>query len=262
MLKHEDWPGLEKISQLRAWERDGSMRHLAILTGNNALFLDFEMERGADGANTGYCFPDMLVDVVRLVDARPARRGARSLRRAPAAHPLRAAAGRGPRRAQVRADAPRHHRVGHAARAARGADGGGARRSRLPARAARKEGPAGESGVSSDDIGFAGSIPQTYERYLVPLIFQLYAIDIAARVAALRPDARARGRGGDGRRDARAGAHAAGRRGDRRHRPQPADARPGRRDRDRARRRVSRGRCHEAAVRRSRRSMSWSASSA
>jgi 4-hydroxy-tetrahydrodipicolinate synthase len=24
------------------------------------------MERGADGANTGYCFPDMLCDVVRL----------------------------------------------------------------------------------------------------------------------------------------------------------------------------------------------------
>ncbi len=66
MLKHEDWPGLEKISQLRAWEREGSLRRIAILTGNNALFLDFEMERGADGANTGYCFPDMLVDVVRL----------------------------------------------------------------------------------------------------------------------------------------------------------------------------------------------------
>ena len=42
------------------------MRPISILTGNNALFLDFEMERGADGANTGYCFPDMLVDVVRL----------------------------------------------------------------------------------------------------------------------------------------------------------------------------------------------------
>jgi 4-hydroxy-tetrahydrodipicolinate synthase len=66
MLKHEDWPGLEKISALRAYERDGSMRHIPILCGNNALFLDFEMERGADGANTGYCFPDMLVDVVRL----------------------------------------------------------------------------------------------------------------------------------------------------------------------------------------------------
>src|SRR5258705_9838002 len=65
-LKHEDWPGLEKISQLRAWEKDGSMRRLPILIGNNALFLDFEMERGADGANTGYCFPDMLVDGARL----------------------------------------------------------------------------------------------------------------------------------------------------------------------------------------------------
>jgi 4-hydroxy-tetrahydrodipicolinate synthase len=68
-LKHEDWPGLDKISQLRAWEKEGSMRRLPILVGNNALFLDFEMERGVDGANTGYCFPDMLVDVVRLSKA-------------------------------------------------------------------------------------------------------------------------------------------------------------------------------------------------
>ncbi|KAB1072439.1 dihydrodipicolinate synthase family protein [Methylobacterium planeticum] len=66
MLKHEDWPGLDKITALRAFERDGSMRHIAILTGNGGLFLDFEMERGADGANTGYAFPEMLVDVVRL----------------------------------------------------------------------------------------------------------------------------------------------------------------------------------------------------
>jgi 4-hydroxy-tetrahydrodipicolinate synthase len=66
MLKHEDWPGLEKISTLRGFERDGSMRHISILCGNNGLFLDYEMERGADGANTGYAFPDMLCDVVRL----------------------------------------------------------------------------------------------------------------------------------------------------------------------------------------------------
>lgn len=66
MLKHEDWPGLEKISALRSFERDGSMRHIAILCGNGGLFLDYEMERGADGANTGYAFPDMLCDVVRL----------------------------------------------------------------------------------------------------------------------------------------------------------------------------------------------------
>ncbi len=66
MLKHEDWPGLEKISALRGFERDGSMRPISILCGNGGLFLDFEMERGADGAMTGYAFPDMLVDVVRL----------------------------------------------------------------------------------------------------------------------------------------------------------------------------------------------------
>ncbi|WP_423199377.1 4-hydroxy-tetrahydrodipicolinate synthase [Cupriavidus sp. H19C3] len=66
MLKHEDWPGLEKISTLRGFEKDGSMRHISILCGNNGLFLDYEVERGADGANTGYCFPDMLCDVVRL----------------------------------------------------------------------------------------------------------------------------------------------------------------------------------------------------
>ena len=66
MLKHEDWPGLEKISALRAFQKDGSLRPISILTGNGALFLDFEMERGADGAMTGYCFPELLVDVVRL----------------------------------------------------------------------------------------------------------------------------------------------------------------------------------------------------
>jgi 4-hydroxy-tetrahydrodipicolinate synthase len=66
MLKHEDWPGLEKTTALRGFQKDGSMRPVSILTGNGGLFLDFEMERGADGAMTGYAFPDMLVDVVRL----------------------------------------------------------------------------------------------------------------------------------------------------------------------------------------------------
>jgi 4-hydroxy-tetrahydrodipicolinate synthase len=66
MLKHEDWPGLEKISRLRAFQAAGEMKPISILCGNGGLFLDFEMERGADGAMTGYAFPDMLVDVVRL----------------------------------------------------------------------------------------------------------------------------------------------------------------------------------------------------
>jgi 4-hydroxy-tetrahydrodipicolinate synthase len=69
MLKHEDWPGLEKISALRRFQAQGTMRPLSILCGNGGLFLDFEMERGADGAMTGYAFPDMLVDVVRLSKA-------------------------------------------------------------------------------------------------------------------------------------------------------------------------------------------------
>ncbi len=66
MLKHEDWPGLEKISALRRFQQEGSMRPISILCGNGGLFLDFEMERGADGAMTGYAFPEMLAGVVRL----------------------------------------------------------------------------------------------------------------------------------------------------------------------------------------------------
>lgn len=66
MLKHEDWPGLEKISTLRGFEAEASMKRISILCGNGGLFLDFECERGADGAMTGYAFPDMLVDVVAL----------------------------------------------------------------------------------------------------------------------------------------------------------------------------------------------------
>jgi 4-hydroxy-tetrahydrodipicolinate synthase len=69
MLKHEDWPGLEKISTLRAFQAEGSLRPISILTGNGGLFLDFEMERGADGAMTGYAFPDMLVQLVKLQKA-------------------------------------------------------------------------------------------------------------------------------------------------------------------------------------------------
>ena len=69
MLKHEDWPGLEKITALRRFQAEGSMRPISILCGNGGLFLDFEVERGADGAMTGYAFPEMLVDLVRLTKA-------------------------------------------------------------------------------------------------------------------------------------------------------------------------------------------------
>ena len=40
---------------------------------------------------------------------------------------------------------------------------------------------------TSTDRQFGGSIPQLYEQYLVPLIFEPYAVDLAARVVARRP---------------------------------------------------------------------------
>jgi ubiquinone/menaquinone biosynthesis C-methylase UbiE len=40
--------------------------------------------------------------------------------------------------------------------------------------------------VASDKL-FAGSIPEIYDRFLVPLIFEPYARDLAARVAGLDP---------------------------------------------------------------------------
>jgi 4-hydroxy-tetrahydrodipicolinate synthase len=61
MLKHEDWPGLGKITALRK----ASMRRISILCGNGGLFLPEEMTRGADGAMTGFCYPEMMVGVVR-----------------------------------------------------------------------------------------------------------------------------------------------------------------------------------------------------
>lgn len=66
MLKHEDWPGLEKISKLRAMQKAGELRPFSILCGNGGMFLDFEPERGADGAMTGYGFPDMLNELIGL----------------------------------------------------------------------------------------------------------------------------------------------------------------------------------------------------
>ncbi|RVA15416.1 dihydrodipicolinate synthase family protein, partial [Mesorhizobium sp. M7D.F.Ca.US.004.03.1.1] len=37
-----------------------------ILCGNGGVFLTEEMRRGADGAMTGFGFPEMMVDVIRL----------------------------------------------------------------------------------------------------------------------------------------------------------------------------------------------------
>lgn len=63
VLKHEDWPGLRKITRFRAAEAAGAHRRKSVLVGNGALFLPPELQRGVDGAMTGFAFPDMLVQV-------------------------------------------------------------------------------------------------------------------------------------------------------------------------------------------------------
>lgn len=65
MLKHEDCPGLAKLAALRAAGERGEVRRISILTGNGGgLFLPEELSRGADGAMTGFAYPEMMVDVI------------------------------------------------------------------------------------------------------------------------------------------------------------------------------------------------------
>ena len=63
MLKHEDWPGLGKLSELRAKSAAQGLRRISILCGNGGLYLPQELGRGADGAMTGFAYPEMLVGV-------------------------------------------------------------------------------------------------------------------------------------------------------------------------------------------------------
>jgi 4-hydroxy-tetrahydrodipicolinate synthase len=62
VVKEEDLPSLEKITQLRA--RQG--RRVSIMTGNNGLYLPYEMARGIDGPMAGFSHPEMLSGVYRL----------------------------------------------------------------------------------------------------------------------------------------------------------------------------------------------------
>jgi 4-hydroxy-tetrahydrodipicolinate synthase len=65
-LKHEDWPGLSKITALRQTAEAQGKRRISILCGNGGMFLPEEMARGADGAMTGFAYPEMMRDVVRF----------------------------------------------------------------------------------------------------------------------------------------------------------------------------------------------------
>jgi 4-hydroxy-tetrahydrodipicolinate synthase len=65
MLKAEDWPGLDKITAVRALEAAGAMPRLSIMGGYSGLFLPEELARGTDGVMTGYAFPELLVALCR-----------------------------------------------------------------------------------------------------------------------------------------------------------------------------------------------------
>ena len=66
MLKHEDWPGLAKLTRVRESEKKPGRRRVSILVGNGGLYLPQELRRGADGAMTGFAWPEMLVQVCDL----------------------------------------------------------------------------------------------------------------------------------------------------------------------------------------------------
>ncbi len=68
MLKHEDWPGLEKITTLRKASNAGS-RRISILCGNGGMYLLEELLRGADGAMTGFGYPEMMRQILDAFQA-------------------------------------------------------------------------------------------------------------------------------------------------------------------------------------------------
>ena len=72
-FKHEDCPGLAKLSNVR--RNDEKRRRISILVGNGGLFLPQELARGADGAMTGFSYPEMIVGVCRAFKAGKAKEG-------------------------------------------------------------------------------------------------------------------------------------------------------------------------------------------
>ncbi len=69
MFKHEEWPGLTKLSAIRAASDGTAHRRIAIFCGNGGMHLPQEYLRGSDGTMTGFAFVDMLVEMDRLFQA-------------------------------------------------------------------------------------------------------------------------------------------------------------------------------------------------
>ncbi len=69
MFKHEEAPGLRKLSAIRRACDGNARRYVSILCGNGGIHLPQEYRRGADGAMTGFAFPDMMVRMHALFAA-------------------------------------------------------------------------------------------------------------------------------------------------------------------------------------------------
>jgi 4-hydroxy-tetrahydrodipicolinate synthase len=69
MFKHEEAPGLRKLSAIRKACDGKKRRYISILCGNGGMHLPQEYGRGADGAMTGFAYPDVLVQMDALFRA-------------------------------------------------------------------------------------------------------------------------------------------------------------------------------------------------
>lgn len=66
MFKHEEVPGLRKLSAIRKACDGKARRYISIVCGNGGIHLPQEYLRGADGAMTGFAYPDMMVRMHEL----------------------------------------------------------------------------------------------------------------------------------------------------------------------------------------------------
>ena len=88
-VKLEEAPTLPKITRLR----ELASRRVAIFGGLGGVYFFEELSRGADGAMTGFPYPEALGAIREHFVAGPAGRGAHAVLSVAAAHPLRDPAG-------------------------------------------------------------------------------------------------------------------------------------------------------------------------
>lgn len=77
MVKLEDNPNLAKLTQALCLFNEGPSPRPSVFVGNNALYTELELARGADGIMTGFAFPEMLQEMYRLQQAGDAEAVAR-----------------------------------------------------------------------------------------------------------------------------------------------------------------------------------------